>query len=164
MKTKSLITAILLFVTFTGFAQDKVFDKLVDNKDITQVIVTKALLKMLPSMISSVDMNMNGMDIKSIINKLDQVNIFTSDNSAAKKLMRKEITTHLKNDKSYEILMKIKDKEDDVTFFGQKDGAFIKSLVMFVDGGEGSNNECVIIQLLGKFTMEDIQNVMDKGK
>jgi hypothetical protein len=153
MKTKILFTVIALFAVWSGFAQDKLFDKLAEQKSITQVTVTKGLLNMMPNLTSSVDMN--GVDIKDIVNKLEQIDIFTSQDSDAKKLIRKEAADHFANNKSYEVLMKIKEEKSNVVFYGQKDGNFFKSLVMFADG----DTECVLIRLLGKFTTEDIKKI-----
>ena len=157
MKTKGIIIFMTLFLTAgTSFAQEDWFDKFADHKDITQVTISKALLKMAPSMASSV--NMNGVEIKDVINKLEQIDIFTSDKEEAAGMMRKETTAFFKKNKSYEVLMKVKDGNDNVTFYCQNDGEFIKSLVMVVDDG----NECSIIRLLGKFTIEDISKITEK--
>jgi hypothetical protein len=83
---------------------------------------------------------------------------FTSEKDAAREMMRKGITTFFKNNKSYEVSMKIKDGSDNAIFYGQKEDDFIKSLIMFVD--DPSN--CVIIRLLGKFTTEDIRKITEK--
>ncbi|MDR3217818.1 MAG: DUF4252 domain-containing protein [Dysgonamonadaceae bacterium] len=156
MKTKSLLTVIMLLTTWTGFAQSDLFDKLSDHKDITQVTVTKGLLSMVPDMASS--MKMNGVDIKNITSKLEQIDIFTSKQKDAKQLMKKEVSAYLKGNKSYEVLMKIKEENENVSFYAQKDGDLIKSLLMFVDG----DNECVVIRLLGKFKTEDVQKIIKK--
>jgi hypothetical protein len=156
MKTKNLITVLLLFCSWSSFAQNEWFTKLSDHQDITQITITKALIKMMPEMTSSV----NGVDIEGITGKLDQIDMFMSKNNSAKELMQKEITNFLTSDKSYEVLMKIKDKEDKITFYGKKEGSFINSLIMFTDDGD----ECVIVRLLGKFTPEDIQKVTEKKK
>ncbi|MDR0866803.1 MAG: DUF4252 domain-containing protein [Candidatus Symbiothrix sp.] len=158
MKTKSLLTVLLLFTAMTGFAQNDLFDKLADRKDITQVTITKALLNMVPGVAASVDMN--GVDIKDMMTKLEQIDVFTSEENSAKQMMRKEITAHFKNNKSYEVLMKIKDKANDVVFYSQKDGDFIQSLVMFVSG----DDECVLIRLLGKFTTQDIRKITESAQ
>jgi hypothetical protein len=158
MKTKSLLTALLLFTACTGFAQNDLFDKFANHKDITQITLTKALLNMVPGMTSSVEMN--GVDLNDIMTKLEQIDIFTSEKNSTKQMMRKEITAHFKKNKSYEVLMKIKDKANDVVFYGQKDGDFIKSLVMFVNG----DDKCVLIRLLGKFTTEDIQKITESAQ
>jgi hypothetical protein len=139
----------------TGFAQNDLFDKFSDHKNITQVTITKALLNMAPGIAASVDVN--GVDLNDMMTKLEQIDIFTSEENAAKQMMRKEILAHFKNNKSYEVLMKIKEKENDVVFYSQKDGNFIQSLVMFVDG----DDECVLIRLLGKFTTQDIQKITE---
>lgn len=154
MKTKGIMMALLLFVTSTSFAQDWL-DKLADYEDITQVTITKALLQMAPAMTGSVDMN--GVNIKDITSKLDQLDIFTSNKDSIRQIMRKEVTTFVKNNKSYEVLMKVKDGGDHVTFYAQKDNEFIKTLIMFVD----EPTECVIIRLIGKFTTKDIQKITD---
>jgi hypothetical protein len=158
MKTKNLITVLLLFCSWSSFAQNEWLDKLSTHKEITQISITKGLINLMPDMASSV--NMNGVDIKKLTGKLDQIDIFTSEDDAAKKMMRQELTSFLKTDKSYEVLMKIKDEEENIVFYGQKEGIFFKSLIMFTDDGE----ECVIIRLLGKFTPEDIQKVTEKKK
>jgi cytochrome b involved in lipid metabolism len=158
MKTKSVLTAMLLMTAGTVFAQNDWLDKFAANKDITQVTLTKSLLNMVPGIAASVDMN--GVNVRDIITKLEQLDIFTSDSKPAKQLMRKEITAFFKNDKSYEVLMKIKDKEDNVSFYAQKDGNFFKSLIMFVDG----DDDCVIIRMLGKFTAQDLQKITEGAK
>jgi hypothetical protein len=145
-----------LFVAWNGFSQDKVFDKLAERDDITQVTVTKSLLNMMPGMLSSVDMN--GIDVKKLASKLEQIDIFSANSKDAKQLIRKIVAEQFKNNTDYEVLMKIKDPESNVTFYGQKEGNFIKSLVMVADEEE----ECTLIRLLGKFTTEDIRQITDK--
>jgi hypothetical protein len=158
MKTKILIVVAFLFIQWNGFAQDNLFDKLADRDDITQVTVTKALLNMMPGILSSV--NVEGIDMKKISLKLEQIDIFTAESKEAKQLIRKTATELFNKDKSYEILMKIKDGNDNVAFYGQKDGNFIKSLIMVSD----DDSVCTLIRLLGKFTTEDIKAIVEKVK
>ncbi|MDR2804342.1 MAG: DUF4252 domain-containing protein [Dysgonamonadaceae bacterium] len=163
MKTKSSVVALLLFLTTgIGFAQTQIdewlLNKFANHKDITQVTITKALLKMAPSLTASVDMN--GVNIKDIASKLDQIDIFTSEKEAAKQMMKKEIMAFFKINPSYEVLMTIKDENNHVRFYAQKEGDYIRSLIMFVE----DENECVIIRLLGKFTTEDIQGIVENNK
>ena len=157
MKTKSIFMCFTLFLTgSTLFAQTDWLEKFADQKDITQVTVTKALLKMVPTITASYDMN--GLDIKEIVAKLDQIDIFSSSKEETAKLMRKEAAAFLKNNKSFEALLIIRDNPDNVTFYAQHEGGYIKSLLMFADDGE----ECTIIRLLGKFTTKDIQKITEK--
>lgn len=72
MKIKVLITAILLLAGFaTMQSQNNMFDRLSDNKDISTVYISKALLSMMPKM----DVGAGGADIKSLAGKLEQLEI-----------------------------------------------------------------------------------------
>jgi hypothetical protein len=64
----------------------------------------------------------------------------------------------MKKNKSYETLMSVKEKDQVVDFYAQQDnnGKF-KDLIMFVN----EPNECTVIRIVGNFTMEDIQGVMN---
>jgi hypothetical protein len=156
MKTKSLVTIILLLATGVSFAQEGIFKKFSEQKNITCITITKTLLNMLPDVSSSVEMN--GMNIKDITANLEQIDIFTSQDNSARLMMKKETAQHFKNDKSYEVLMKIKDEESNIIFYGQKNDNFFKSLVMLID----EDDEYVLIRLSGKFTTEDIRMLTKK--
>ena len=154
MKTKNgLIAAIVLLNIVSVSAQD-LFEKLGDNENITSVYISKALLKMVPGMVTE-QVNVEGVDIGNIINKLEQIDIYTSDNKEGSQLIRAEAKKLQSQNKSYEVLMKIKDGGDNVIFYAEKEKDKFKSLIMFADDGD----ECTLIRLLGSFTAEDIQNI-----
>ena len=161
MKRNYLLIVLGLLLVQTSFAQDKLsdlFSKLDGKDNVTQVVITKSMLNMMPKTGSSV--NMNGVDVKNIVNKLDRIDIYTSDDADMKKMMVKEATDYFSGNKAYEILMKVKDKKDNFVFYGQKDGDFFTSLVMFVNNEE----DCTLIRMLGKFTPQDIQDVTNASK
>jgi hypothetical protein len=156
MKTKGLITAVLLLAAGVSFAQESIFDRFSGQKDITCITITKALMNMLPSAFSSEITN--DIDIKGIADKLEQVDIFTSKAKNVAEQMEVEATQYLSSNKSYEMLMKIKNEADNVTFYGQKAGNAFKSLVILVS----NNGECVLVRLSGKLTMDDIRTLAKK--
>jgi hypothetical protein len=158
MKTKWIFFIICLIFACNGFAQDKLFEKLEDQKNITQVTVTKALLNMMPEITTSVDMNR--INVKKIIAKLEQIDIFSTEEKSAKDMMVKEATEYFRNNKSYEVLMKIKDDNENVVFYGQREGETFKSLTMFIV----EDNECTLIRLLGIFSLKDIQEITKEKK
>lgn len=155
MRTKALaLTIILLFNIWGIHAQKSMFDKLSAHKDISTVYISKSLLKMMP------DMDFEGADIKKLSGKLEQMEIYNSnDNKEAAKLIRDEVAG-LGKSKTYEVLMKIKDKESNITFFTLKEKDKINDLVMFVD----NLNDCTVIRITGNFTAEDIQGAIDGAK
>lgn len=160
MKLKGLIIAAMLFIgTIVVQAQNNgLFTKLSDDDDITTVFISKALLQMAPS-----SMGMGGTDIGSLMNKLNQLEIYTTEKAAKAEMMKKEADKFIKN-KTYESLMTVKDGKSNVNFLVTKDrnnANNITELVMLVT----DTGECTIIRISGSFTMEDIQKVMtDKQK
>jgi hypothetical protein len=157
MKIKLFIATILLaFGTLGGYAQNSnMFDKFSDNKDITTVYVSKTLLRMMPDM----DFGVNDINIKSLAGKLEQLEIYSSQSKNAAKLIRKEADNMMKG-KVYEKLMMVKDKDDNITFYGLRDKDYFKDLVMFVDN---RTDKCTIIRIMGTFTLDDVQKVMDNA-
>lgn len=150
MKTKILLMTIFSIFSFMSIsAQEDVFEKLSDHQDITTVYISKSLLKMMP------DINTGGANIKGLSEKIDQLEIYNSEGSAdAAKLMKQEVNKLIKSRK-YEILMKVKEKDNNVTFYAHKEKEKIKDLVMFVD----NTDECTIIRISGDFSAEDIKSV-----
>lgn len=130
------------------------FEKLSNMDDVTTVYVSKSLLRMMP------DIDTGGANIKGLANKLDQVEIYTTNgNKEANKLARKEVEALTKS-KTYETLMKVKDGGDNITFYAHKEKEHFKDLIMFIN----EPDECTIIRIMGTFTAEDIQKVMDGNK
>lgn len=155
MKIKNLLILFTLFFSVTAIqaqSTSKMFDKFSNNKDIKSIIVTKAMLSMVSGNNNNFDMN--GMNIKGLTNKLDQIEIYTSENVAACKNFREEMKD-IQKGKNHELLMSAKDGDQNVNFYAQKEKDIFKELFMFVD----QPNQCVIIRLLGNFTSEDIQKI-----
>ncbi|MDR1882712.1 MAG: DUF4252 domain-containing protein [Prevotella sp.] len=153
MKIKVSITVILLIFGFiAGQAQNNMFDKLSNNKDISTVYISKALLDMMPEM----DAGIGSADIKSLTGKLEQLEIYNSKSKDAAKLIRIEVEALVKG-KTYETLMAIRDKGDNVTFYARKEKDNFRDLIMFVNEPE----ECTIIRIIGNFTADDVQQVMN---
>jgi hypothetical protein len=115
---------------------------------------------MMPKAGSSV--NVNGVDVENIVNKLNRIDIYTSEDADMKKLIVKETTDFFngKGGKDYDILMKVKEEKNNVVFYGKKDGNFFTSLVMVVNG----DDNCTLIRMLGKFTPQDIQDFTKAAK
>jgi hypothetical protein len=157
MKAKVvLISLILLGTTFGANAQSDVFERLSNEKHVTVVTITKTLLNMMPKAVD--EMDVEGMKISEILGKLEHIDVFTTEDAAAKKIMRDGANALLKNNKSYEALMKMKDEGQEMGIYIERGaGDLIESLIMFVD----DDDESVLIRLLGNFTIEDIQKVTE---
>lgn len=158
METKYIIITLLLTIGSISIqAQNStdIFNKFSDNEDITTVFISKALLQLAPEMKG----DMGGANISNLIGKLTQIEIYTTEKESVAQMMKKESDKFI-NNKTYESLMKIRDKGDNVDFLIQRNKDRIDELLMVVSDGE----ECTIIRIVGDFTMEDIQKVMSDNK
>lgn len=159
MKLKYL-AIVILFVSsiFSVQAQSSVlFNKLEDNDKVTVIYISKALLNMAGTKIDATKANIGG-----LMNKLEQLEIYSTEDAQTAKMMNAEASRHIKNN-TYESLMKVKDGSERIDFLVTKDNGKkdqIKEFIMFIAG----ENESTIIRLLGTFTMNDVQKVMDDNK
>lgn len=153
MKTTFIYIAFFMFA-FIGHtqAQNKLFEKLADNDNVTVVYISKSLL----SMANNLDLGADGPDFKKLANKLDQIEIYSCDDDAKTIAMMKTEIKSLNNSSNLESFMTIKDKGQNVKFYGLKVKDIFKDLIMTVEG----NNLATIIRIKGNFTSNDIQNVM----
>lgn len=152
MRTKIVLITILSLCSMSGLkAQENMFDRLSNHDEITTVYISKSLLKLMPNI------DAGGTDIKALAGKLDQLEIYNCEkNKDAMKMMKQEIASLVKT-KQYEVLMKVKEKSNNVTFYAHKENESIRDLVMFVD----DTDDCTIIRIQGNFTTGDIQKVIE---
>lgn len=133
-------------------AQTNIFDQFANEKNITYVNISKTLLEMMPAGQLEVD----ALDLKSVIDELDRIQILTcEDNANLINRIRKASSSFKKA--PYEELMKVKDDDEMVTIYiypqPQKK---IKELIMLVDDG---GEEFVIIQLTGNISISHLQSL-----
>jgi hypothetical protein len=133
-------------------AQSDLFKRYADKEGVTSVYVSKAMIQMAPDAISNADLYLNNMK-----GKIEGIQIVSSDNAALKNEMDASFRKLIGN--QHEELMRIKDKSGElITFHIKKEGNLITELIMLVNGGE----EFSAIQILGKFTMQDIQEITSR--
>jgi hypothetical protein len=125
--------------------------------DVTAITVTEALLDMMPDIRSYVEEN--GIKIQKVVAKLQQIDVASSANDEAKKIMR-DVSRHLNREAT--VLMRVKNKKDDIVFYGtksSKDDNVIQSLIMFSDN-KTNKESSVLIRLKGVFDTDDIKNII----
>lgn len=155
MKLKNIIIILLFIVGIPSiYAQNSTFfDKLENEEKVTVVYISKAMLKFAPKM------NMGKANIGNLMNKLEQLEIYTTKDAFVAKKMKSDADKYVKNN-TYEVLMKVKDGKDNVEFLISKDNGNKKQVSEFImlvfEEKEGT-----IIRILGTFTAEDIQKIVD---
>ena len=94
-------------------------------------------------------------DLRSIISKVESLLIITSEKRDMKEKMNAEFKALVDKNKSYEELMRVRNGKSNVTFNVRKKGDLISELIMLVS----DEKDFVAIQLLGNFTLDDIQKL-----
>lgn len=154
MKAKNLILTICLLICCTISAQNshinQLFNKYENEDDVTVIILSKSLFKMIPG-----NINTGGVNIKDIVPKIESMKIITTEKKTIKETMYSDFKKIINNEKSYEELMRIKDGKDAITFNVRKEGNDIRELIMLIN----EEDSFVVIQILGNFTIEDLEKI-----
>lgn len=134
-------------------AQNTIFDQFSNEKNVTYVNISKTLLSMMPEG----ELNLEAMDLKSVINELDRIQILTCEEDANLATRIRKACASFKK-APYEEMMQVKDEGETVTFYilpqAQKK---IKELIMIVD--DKDNNDFTIIQLTGNISISNLQSL-----
>jgi hypothetical protein len=154
MKTKIFFTTAVLFFTILSVsAQSDMFERLSNHKDVTSVYISKTLLGMVSNF------NTGGANIQSLAGKLEQIEIYSTNGNAEANRIIREGVENLVRTNTYEVLMRIRDNDNNVVFYAQKEGDRFRDLIMHIT----QPNDATIIRIMGAFTAEDIQKVMDSA-
>lgn len=147
MKTKNILLILFLCCTSICFAQNKLFDKYSEMDNVTSVYISKAMFQMIP------DMKTNDLNLTNLKGKIEGLQILTTQNNSIKETMRNDFESLI--GKNHEELMRVKDGKTRATFYVKQKGDLISELIMLADADNSFN----VIQLLGNFTLQDIQEI-----
>lgn len=150
MKTIYIFVLLSFLCTNICFAQDKLFEKYADSDSVSSVYISKTMFRMMP------DVQTIGLNLMNLKGKIESLQILSTESVRKKEQIKKEFTQLARN--QYEELMRIKENGTRATFYVHKKGDIVTDLLMIADTDDG----LYIIQLLGKFTLQDIQSITDK--
>lgn len=149
MKARYIFILLSFFCTGICFAQNKLFEKYADSDSVASVYISKTMFEMMP------EVQTVGLNLASLKGKIESLQILSTESTRKKEQMKKDFTQLLRN--QYEELMRMKDGSTQATFYALQKGNTITDLLMIADTDDG----LYIIQLLGKFTLKEIQSLTD---
>jgi hypothetical protein len=154
---KIIFTLALIFAVTVVSAQDNPFEKFTDMDGVTSVFISKNMIALFPK-----DSNQfGGVSINSFVDKLSSILILTTENKKVGQEMLSLANSRIKTN-NYELLMRVKsDDGENVNFYMKGKPENIQELIMIVDGDD---DESVIMQFLGNFKLEDVQNMTKEFK
>lgn len=147
----------LVFGTLFCNAQQSFFDRYAEWRDIKTVYISKRMLKMVKSYDGEV--KVNGMRLGIMNEGLDNIQIFNCEVKPAIEKLREE-TRELVPANGYEEVISIRDEGEKVSILFKELKENLSEFVLITD----RPNEFNIISIVGKITLQDIQNMMDEKK
>ena len=133
-------------------AQVKEFEKYADTKNVTYVYISKFMLHMVGKASSP---SVPGVNTQSIMNKLNGIQIITSEEKTAAARLKAETQSIIKQGK-YELLMQV-DEDDEKVRIYHREGKQQSVVVMLSDDA----GEVSVIVFSGTFTLEDVMKMTE---
>lgn len=142
------------------FYAQSVFDKFEDLDDVTAVVINKEAFQMLSSFQGN---NAQSNDYVQMVQKLNFLKVFTTENPKIAADMKSVVNTYLKKSKLTQ-LMRVKDKDANVKIYVKKgkDKSHVSELLMFVSDLSDKNQEAVVLSLTGDIDLNKISEITDK--
>lgn len=153
---RTLIIAIMATLcSVCSYGQQSFFDKYAEMDGVTSVYITKSMLSLLPKG----QTNVNGVNIGNIGDRLNNIQILSTDEQPIVDKLRKE-TSDINTRNGYEELMRVREDGEKTTIYfkdGKKDK---KEFVLLQD----AKNEFTIISIVGDLTLQEIQGIVNNTK
>lgn len=163
MKKIVLILA-LAIAPMISWAQNA-FDAFENEKDVTSVVVTKNMFKLL----SKMDLNSSDPEAQAylkMVNDLDNIKIFTTDNPAISRKMDDAVAKYISASKNLGELMRVKDDGRNIKFYSKegKNDNFVSELLMHMDGMVDGKPTTVIMSITGNIDLKQISKLTEDLK
>ena len=153
-KRTYLLTILLTLGTLFCHAQQSFFDKYAEMDGVSSVYITKSMLKMFPDMSGKI----NGVNVGSIANQLDNIQILSCEEAGIIEQLRKE-TKDINTKNGYEELMRIRDDGDKTTIYFKEKKNGNSEFVLITD----EKDEFTIISIMGNITLQEMQKMVNES-
>jgi hypothetical protein len=158
MKNISLLLVFLL-APFVITAQNA-FGSFENEKDVTSVVVTKNMFKLL----SKMDLNSDDPEAQAylnMVNSLNDIKIFTTENPSVAQRMDAAVNSYLSSSRGLGELMRIKDDGQNIKFYSKegKDANHVSELLMHLTGNVDGKTTTVIMSITGDIDLKQISQL-----
>ncbi len=161
---KIAILIALAIAPMVSWAQNA-FDSFENEKDVTSVVVTKNMFKLL----SKMDLNSSDPEAQAylkMVNDLDNIKIFTTDNPIVAKKMDDAVAKYVSNSKNLGELMRVKDDGKNIKFYSKegKSENYVSELLMHLDGMVDGKPTTIIMSITGNIDLKQISKLTEDLK
>lgn len=150
---------VLLIAPFVMVAQHA-FDAFENEKDVTSVVMTKNMFKLL----SKMDLNSADPEAQSylkMVNSLNDIKIFTTENSSVAQKMDNTVKSYLSSSKGLSELMRVNDDGQNIKFYSKegKDENHVSELLMHLTGVVNGKPSTIIMSITGDIDLKQLSQL-----
>jgi len=136
------------------------FDSYEDEKDVTSVVVTKNMFKLL----AQIEIESDDPDVKDymeMVNSLDNIKVFITENKEVGARMKADVQKYVSSAKGLDELMRVKDDGKIVKFYSKQgsDENHVSELLMFLDGKMDGKEGTVVMSITGDIDLKQISKL-----
>ena len=147
-----ILCVAMMVLSLQANAQVKEFEKYADTKNVTYVYISKFMLRMVGKGSSP---SVPGVNTQSIMNKLNGIQIISSEEKTSAARLKTETQSIIKQGK-YELLLQV-DEDDEKVHIYHREGKQQSVVVMLSD----DDGEVSVIVFSGTFTLEDVMKMTE---
>jgi hypothetical protein len=150
---KLILCMVITLCSLNTHAQVKAFEKYADTKNVTYVFISKFMLGLAGKSAGITVPGVDGVDIRTLGNKLSGIQIITSEDKAAQKKLKSDTKAIVAKEK-YELMMQMNEDDTKVNIYHHI-GKQQSAVVMLVE----DDDETTLMVFSGKFTLEDVMKM-----
>lgn len=157
---KKIIILLLAVLPTFAFAQTS-FDKFEDKDGVSSVIVSKKMFELMSKVkVDAKDKEMQ--QYLSLLKKLDNLKVFTTNSSKVSSDMKSSVSSYLKSN-PLEELMRANSDGKNVKIYIKSVGSstVVKELLLFMEG-DLKETPTVILSLTGEFDLDEISSLTER--
>ena len=163
MKKIALLFAIIT-IPLATFAQGS-FDSFENEKDVTSVVVTKNMFKLL----SKMDLNSNDPEVEDylkMVDNLETIKIFTTDNPEVGARMSAQVNEYVSSNNELSELMRVKDDGKNIRFYSKQGttDTLVSELLMHLNGLVEGKAMTVVMSITGTIDLKQIGKLTQELK
>lgn len=158
MKKIALII-VLIAAPLAAIAQNP-FASFEDDKDVSSVVVTKNMFKLL----AKIDIESDDPEVKEymeLVNNLNNIQVYSTSNSAVAERMNAAVNKYISGNKSLSELMRVKDDGKNIKFYSKegKNENFVSELLMHLQGDIDGKYMSVVMSITGNIDLKKISKL-----
>lgn len=157
---KKIPVLLMFLLTPLVFSAQSIFDSFENEKDVTSVVITKNMFKLL----SKMDLNSGDAEAQSylkMVNSLNDIKIFTTENATVANKMNDVVNSYLNSSKGLDELMRIKEEGQNIKFYSRegKDANHVSELLMHLSGVVDGKPTTVVMSITGNIDLKQLSQL-----